>query len=253
MPYNILLVDDDKTFREEFAEALYDYKIYQAANGEEALKHLEHPNEIDVVLLDVKMPGLSGTQVLKKMKELNPNLGVIMLTGYGSKEVVIEALKGDADDYIEKPLDVEKTKSIIEKVLLDKGVKIDIRDADLQDKIQRVKQFAERNYDKKVSLEEAASIVCVSPKYLSRIFKEKTGLGFSKYKLEVKIEKAKEILEKTGYSIEQVSEKLGYENTASFIRIFKKLTGFTPHEYRTRKKAAFSQGRKPIPGKSRRI
>ena len=59
---------------------------------------LRKPNEIDLVLLDVMMPGLSGTEVLREMKKLSPNLAIIILTGYSSKDVAIEALKGHADD-----------------------------------------------------------------------------------------------------------------------------------------------------------
>ncbi len=102
MPYNVLLVDDDKMFREELREALEDYRVVEAANGKEALEILKKPNEIDIVMLDVMMPGLPGTEVLKEIKKISPSLSVVMLTGYSSKDVAIEALKGRADDYIEK-------------------------------------------------------------------------------------------------------------------------------------------------------
>ena len=236
MPYNVLIVDDDKDFRDEFKDYLEDYKVIEASNGKEALELLNNPNEIDLVILDVMMPGLRGTEVLKQMKQISPGLGIIILTGYSSKEVVIEALKGQADDYLEKPIDIPKTKESIEKILESKGEKIDINAGDTEGKIERVKHFAERNYHKKVCLRDAAAIVCLSPKYLSRIFKQKTGVGFSEYRLTVKIKKAKELLKKPGYNIDQLAYMMGYQNTESFIRIFKKFTGCTPAEYRQRSK-----------------
>ncbi|MFB0526823.1 MAG: response regulator [bacterium] len=232
MPYNILLVDDDKEFREEFRDYLEDYQVIEACNGEEALGLLKKPNVIDLVILDVMMPGLPGTEVLKEMRRIDPDLGIIILTGYSSEGVAIEALKGRADDYIQKPIDIDKAKEIIERLLETKRGEGDINTLGTKGKIEKVKRFVQRNYHKKVSLKDAAQAVYLSPKYLSRIFKQITGKSFNEYKLKIKIEKARELLTKTGYNVNQLAEKLGYENAESFIRLFKKLAGYTPTEYR---------------------
>lgn len=121
---------------------------------------------------------------------------------------------------------------IIERLLEKKEVEGDMDTGGVKGKIERVKRFAERNYHKKVSLRDAAAAVSLSPKYLSRLFKQTTGMGFMAYKLEIKIKKAKQLLRKTDYNIDQISYKMGYENPESFIRIFKKLAGYTPTEYR---------------------
>ena len=227
--------------------------MIEASSGEEALKLLRKPNEIDLVVLDVMMPGLRGTEVLREMKKIAPDLGIIILTGYSTKEVAIEALKGHADDYIEKPLDIDKTKEIIDGILEGKETGGDIDAGGLEGKVEVVKRFVQRNYHKKVSLKDAAATVYLSPKYLSRIFKETTGGEFSDYKLRVKIEKAGELLRETGYNIDQISQRIGYENTESFTRIFKKLTGSTPTEYRKEGKIAKARkgsgGRKSKEGK----
>jgi YesN/AraC family two-component response regulator len=232
MPYNILLVDDDTAFREEFAECFEDYCFIEAGNGEEALKILRKPNEIDLVILDVKMPGRRGTDVLREIKRIEPSLGVIILTGFSSKDVAVEALKGNADDYIEKPVDIKKAEKIIADMMLNKTPGQQRFSDDINGKIERVKSFLRRNYHKKVNLKDAAEIVCLSPKYLSRIFKEKTGESFSEYRLRIKIEKAKELLEITGQTVNEISYEMGYKNLESFIRIFKKLEGYTPTEFR---------------------
>jgi len=242
MPFNILLVDDDKDFRDEFRDYLEDYEVIEASNGEEALELLRKPNVIDVVILDVMMPGLRGTEVLKEMKRIDPDLGIIILTGYSSEDIAIEALKGHADDYMQKPVDIGKAKEIIERLLESKKGEADIDTLGIKGKIEKVKRFAERNYHKKVSLKDAAQSVYLSPKYLSRIFKQSTGKSFSDYKLKIKIEKAKELLIKTGYNINQVAEKLGYENVESFIRLFQRFARYTPTEYR--KKFAEKKKRK---------
>ncbi|MDD4954852.1 MAG: AraC family transcriptional regulator, partial [Candidatus Omnitrophica bacterium] len=110
----------------------------------------------------------------------------------------------------------------------------DISACTINDKMDKVKRFIERNCFKKISLDDAASTVFLSPKYLSRIFKQSTGMGFSDFRLHIKIDRAKELLEKTGYKVDQISDKLDYQNTESFIRQFKKLTGLTPTQYRVK-------------------
>jgi two-component system response regulator YesN len=252
MSYNLLLVDDDSDFREEFCECFDDFEITQAPDGETALQILKKPNAIDLVLLDVMMPGLRGTEVLAEMKKLKPDIKIVMLTGSSSKDVAIEALKNRADDFIEKPMDVDETREIIIKLLgeRDSGGAPDT--GNIESKIEKVKKFAERNFDKKVSLEDAAAHVGLSAKYLSRAFEEHAGRGFSDFKSAVKVKKAQEFL-KQGYNINQISDKLAYANAESFIRTFKKVTGFTPAEFRNKKlKKTKKQAKKKKPGKNKR-
>jgi len=231
IPNRILLVDDDSIFRSEFRECFEEYGIAEASNGEEALKILKKPHEIDLVILDVRMSGMSGIEVLEKIKKMFPDMRIFILTGYSSKDVAVEALRGKADDYIEKPLDIDKTKELIESVFETNSIKQGIP-GDIKTKIERVKDFLRRNCFKKVGLKDAANAVCLSPKYLSRIFKEYAKTGFNEYKLRLKIDAAKKFLEKSGYNVDQISDKLGYQNSESFIRQFKKLTKCTPTEFR---------------------
>lgn len=232
MPYNILLVDDDEDFRYEFRELFNDYKIIEASNGEKALEIIKKPNEIDLVILDVIMPGTRGTKILPEIKKLSPDLGIIILTGHSTKDIAIESLKGHADDYIEKPLNINKAKEIIETLLKSKGIINFDNGNSIDEKIERVKQFTEKNYHKKINLNDVSDLIFLSPKYFSRIFKEKTGMGYNDYKLNIKINKSKELLINTGLNIDEISYKMGYENSESFIRIFKKITNLTPTEFR---------------------
>ena len=232
MILNILLVDDNARFRKEFRDCLEGFGIIEASDGEQALNILKDPNEIDLVILDVMMPGMRGTEVLKRIKMLYPDLSIVIFTGYGSKEIAVEALKGHADDYIEKPIKIRNAREIIERILEVKRGDPDLEALGITGKIERVKHFIEKNYDKKISLKLAARIVCLSPKYLSKIFKKNTGMGFNEYKLEVKTKMGKELLNNTGYNVGYIAYKLGYKNTESFLRAFKKFYGCTPTRYR---------------------
>ena len=247
MPFNILLVDDDRDFREEFRECLDEYGVVEASSGQEALEILSKPNEIDLVILDVVMPGMRGTDVLRAMKRMHPDLAVVILTGYGTKSTVIEALKGRADDFIEKPFHPEKTKELIARLLRDKAIRGDAAAGGVDAKIKRVMYFVERNYDKNVSLRDAAVIASLSPKYLSRVFKQLAGIGFNEYKAKVKARKAAELLAGSDYNVDEISAKMGYANPESFARAFKNLTGLAPSLYRIREKRGVSGLRRRRP------
>ncbi|MGD9402992.1 MAG: helix-turn-helix domain-containing protein, partial [bacterium] len=159
-------------------------------------------------------------------------LGVVILTGQGTKRTVIDALKGRADDYIEKPVDIPKAVEIIEQLLSGRIQPVDSPPGGADEKVHKVMQFLDRNYDRRVSLNDAASLVALSPKYLSRLFKEKVGIGFNEYRLKARTEKAIQMLETTDFSIAEISYQMGYENPESFARLFAKVVGSTPTEYR---------------------
>ncbi len=228
---NVLLVDDDKLFREEFIECFEGLGILEASSGEEALAILSKPNDIDLVILDVNMSGIDGIETLKKINKMIPKPSIIILTGYSSTDVAIEALRGHADDYIEKPCDLDKTREIIKNILDKRRVDEKVITSRLEAKIEKVKYFLERNCSKRVRLEDAAALVFLSPKYLSRVFKQHTGMDFTDYRLLKKIDLAKEFLMKPSYNINQVADKLGYQNSESFTRQFKKFTKLTPTQF----------------------
>lgn len=232
MADKILIVDDDEDLRNELSSLLEDYGVLEASSGEAALKILKRANEISLVILDVMMPGINGLDVLREIKRENPALKTVILTGHSSKDVAIEALKNRADDYIEKPIVTDKIKEIADRFIDEKQGAGNGNPLNLEAKVEKIKRFVERNCYKKTTLEDAAKSIYLSPKYLSRIFKEQAGVGFSEYKLRIKMARAKELLTKTALNVNQISDKLGYENTESFIRLFNKFAKQTPTSYR---------------------
>ncbi|HEQ71861.1 MAG TPA: response regulator transcription factor [Spirochaetia bacterium] len=235
MPYTVLVVDDNYQFREEMKDLLYEYQVVTVPSAERAIDLLKEPHTVDVIVLDVRLPGRKGTDVVQEIKTIEPKIPVIILTGYGSKEVAIEALRGHADDFMEKSSDIISIKKLVGKVIDNKHAEQN----QCGNVIERVKYFIEKNYQKRMCLSHAARFVSLTPKYLSRLFKERTGQSFINYKTHLKMDKAKDLLEKTHYNVNQIADQLGYLNTESFVRIFKKMTGRSPGEYR---QAAMASG-----------
>lgn len=106
---NILIIDDEKAIRKTLSEILsYEgYKIEEASDGEEGLRKFRDKT-FDVVLCDIKMPKIDGIEFLDKVRELNPDVPVIMISGHGTIETAVEAVKKGAYDYIAKPPDLNR-------------------------------------------------------------------------------------------------------------------------------------------------
>src|SRR5260221_3327572 len=106
---NILIIDDEKAIRKTLSEILsYEgYKIDEAGDGEEGLKKVKE-KAYDVILLDIKMPKIDGIEFLEKTKETNPDIPIIMISGHGTIETAVEAVKKGAYDYISKPPDLNR-------------------------------------------------------------------------------------------------------------------------------------------------
>jgi two-component system response regulator PilR (NtrC family) len=114
----ILIVDDEKSMC-EFLEIMLKkdgYAVTSTTSGEKALELLDN-NLYNMVLTDVKMPGVNGFEVLRKTKDVSPDTAVIMITAYGSPEGAVTAIKEGAYDYITKPFRVEEVKLTIKKSL----------------------------------------------------------------------------------------------------------------------------------------
>ena len=109
MQNRILIVDDEKNTREGIARFLRskNFECELADNGNTALQILDD-NEIDIVLTDLRMPSMGGMELIKRIKEISEDIVVIVLTAYGSVETAVEALKRGADDFLTKPINLEK-------------------------------------------------------------------------------------------------------------------------------------------------
>jgi DNA-binding response OmpR family regulator len=121
----LLVVDDDDSLRVGLRDilGLMGYRVEEAASGDEALKLLESMS-CDLMILDVRMPGMSGVEVMRRARRLDPHLSIIVLTGYASLDSAIAAVKNDAVDYMLKPPDVEDLATTVSRALKERADEI---------------------------------------------------------------------------------------------------------------------------------
>ena len=140
MSGTICVVDDEPSILNTLSSILEDegYQVTLANNGAEALKIIQ--TELpDVVILDIWMPELDGLEVLTRVRELFPSMMVIMMSGHGSVETAVKATKLGAYDYLEKPLDLEKTTILVRNALNQR--KLEEENINLRIKVERHSQL----------------------------------------------------------------------------------------------------------------
>jgi DNA-binding NtrC family response regulator len=115
--FSVLVVDDEQSQLQSLKSFLTKrgFVVFTAENGEEGYK-IAGLNMIDIVLTDFNMPGWDGMQVLQKMKELNPEIDVVVMTAFGTIESAVRFMKNGAFDFLTKPIDLDELENILEKI-----------------------------------------------------------------------------------------------------------------------------------------
>lgn len=119
-PINILVVDDEQIMRDGSSRILSKdgWEVLTADNGQQGLEIIRNqPDQIDVILLDLMMPGMSGMEVLDHIRSIDPNLLVIVITGYATVESAVEAMKKGAYDFIPKPFTPDQLRIVVRRAL----------------------------------------------------------------------------------------------------------------------------------------
>lgn len=239
--YKLIIVDDEKNIREGLAECYpwdeLGFEVCQTLpDGKSALDYIER-NRVDAILSDIRMPKMTGLELAQYLAEKSPSISIVLLSGHAEFEYAQAALRYGVKEYILKPVNYDDVirvfQSIRETLDQQKGLrKVDEPAPGYYDQIiEQVTGYLHEHY-RDASLEDAAQIVSLSPNYLSKIFKRKTGTNFSEFLLEVKMEQAAHFLRDITMKTYEVAELVGYDNPKNFTRAFKQYCGKTPREFR---------------------
>ncbi|MBM7655528.1 two-component system response regulator YesN [Neobacillus cucumis] len=137
------------------------------------------------------------------------------------------------DSMLETVFDIESIKSYFFQVL--PSLTEVFREKNIygsENLIDNIKTYIIKNYNKEITLNKISTLFFINPSYCSYLFKEKTGENFNDYVNRIRIEKAKLLLKSSSDKVYKIAKTLGYDNTKYFFRVFKKVTGYTPEEYR---------------------
>ena len=140
MQFTILIIDDERNIREGLGAALEldGYNVKLAENGEQGLALMEK-GDIDLVITDLRMPGISGEQVIAKVKGESPGIPVIVLTGHGSIDSAVDAMRNGAYDFLTKPLNIDRLSLIVKRALA--GRELEIRHSTLKEELDARTSF----------------------------------------------------------------------------------------------------------------
>jgi two-component system response regulator YesN len=210
-------------------------------------------SDIDLAVIEYRLPDMSGIDVMKEIKDHAPSVLVIIGTAYGDEEVAVEAFRGGARDYLKKPFSMSELSTKIDFYLA-------LRRADQQQrkniipssnmpslqgpppsdvtmsqyqKIQKVVRYINDNYRTDIRLDVAAFEADMSPSHCSRIFRKVMGLSYQDYLNDRRITKAKNLLRTSDQNVAEIAVSIGFSDPTGFGRIFKKVTGQTPSFYRS--------------------
>lgn len=248
-PYFMLIVEDEPAIREGLLSTMKAWgtkqpDIWQFAAASSGVEGLEiaRSRPVDFLICNIRMPGMSGIEMLERLRRENCDTPAILLTGYAEFEYARKALTLGVVNYLLKPVDQLQLIAAVEEAL--EARKIGSRrrgDADppavRHETIRKALAYiAERLADPKFTLKELADHVHLNANYLSVLFKENTGMTFSDYLTRQRLNLAKRLLIGTDKKIYAVAEETGFSTAKYFIKVFREIEGVTPKEFRASRK-----------------
>lgn len=263
----ILVADDEpiermvviKKIRKQFGAEV---ELIEAENGREVIEQFRE-NPFQIAVLDVEMPGTNGLEAAAAIRTMSDECEIIILTAFDEFQYAKRAITVRALDYLLKPVSEEELFVCLEegiqrvslhqkqslhpiaeprKVVRDMAE--EVPDNDLiqeEDKDQPVKikmiskkilQYIEEHYQEDISLQELADYLNYSEAYFSTVFKQCFDENFTMFLSRYRVEKAKVMLEDVTINVKEISEQVGYNDSNYFTKVFKRITGVTPSEYR---------------------
>ncbi len=236
----ILIIDDEPKIRNGLSNLLTRREGWEVAgayeNAADALKYLA-VNQVDVMITDIKMPEISGLELIARIRERDKKTAIIILSGYSNFQFAQRAIELGVSRYLTKPTNPRELICVLEETEKKLGGKQEKEEDSGKIPnlfVQKAADYIKLNYSEKISIKEIADQLYLSPNYLSELFKKHTGKTFSEYLTEYRLEKACQLLDHAEYRVGDVSGMVGIHDGRYFSNMFKKKYGMTPTEYRNR-------------------
>lgn len=238
---SILIIDDNPEILESLSLILKsEYRVFTASNGSAALSAIER-NETSLVILDLQMPEMDGLELLRRIRQINENVAVLIMTGHSCHDWAKRCADLNVQGYFEKPYDIDALASRVRKLLATDDFKVlrtlwkdnyEEKLAALSHTVKKTLCYLQKNFQKEVNRDDLAALLRVCPDHLGRQFQKECGVHITEYVNMLRIDRSKECLRSSDDKINDIASSLGYPNTSYFCKLFKKYTGHTPQEFR---------------------
>ncbi|QMV43987.1 response regulator transcription factor [Cohnella cholangitidis] len=253
--YTVILVDDEKGIIEGLKVIMRRFLpecqvigcAYDAVEG----FRLAYELRPDIVITDIRMLQSTGLEMIEMLANEGIHTNVILLSGYSEFEYARKAMHLGVKYYLTKPVEEEELQSCVRKIIKDiefaRSQSRDLRSMSslktahfegttdtpkTRNLIAEIKQYVNDHYNQNISLAELSNHFFLNLHYLSQMFKEKTGQTYLEYLTSVRIEHSKEMLEHSQMKIYEIGQRVGYSDTTHFSKVFEKIVGCKPSEYR---------------------
>ena len=235
-----MVADDEEVIRRGVAKYIrlhtdrFD-KIYEAENGQEAIDLLLK-YQPDILLLDVQMPLKNGLDVMKEAERAGLHPIVVILSGYDEFKYAQQALRFGAKEYLLQP---ERAADILKCLNRPVDDSLGLEEPCVQEEengtnqlVKRAKEYIAEHYMENITLSDTAEILGITGGYLSTLFQKSLQCGFIDYLNRVRIERACCYLEQNYFKTYEIAYKVGFRDEKYFSKVFKKVMGMSPKEYR---------------------
>lgn len=261
--YKVLLADDEQIERMALAKRLHKHfgdslVIWQAADGNEAVR-LCFKERCQIVIMDISMPELNGVEAAEQIRRLDEDCEIIFLTAYDEFSYAKRAIAIHALDYLLKPCEEEELTAVMEEAVrrikkreqLEKlhmeqerpeETGTEMPEPDLKEEpeepdrlgqaAEKIRRYIRKNYMKDISMQDAARMMNYSDAYFCKLFKQCFDQNFTAYLACFRINEARRLLQDKNASVREVSMLVGYYDANYFAKVFKRITGMNPSEYR---------------------
>ena len=239
----VLLIDDDLGTLETFGFILRleGYEVSTAETGSAGLDLLELKPH-DVVLADLRLPDMTGIDMLRTLKTNELHVPCVIMTAFGSVASTVEAMRLGAHDFVEKPLTEVDVVRIV-ACAIERRPPCDIRDTVPIDwRVVATSRIIQLRFSEPdLRLHVIAKELAVSIEHLCRLLKKDTGSGFNDHLHKRRVEEAKHLLADTPMSVKEVAHRVGYSTTSRLGHHFKRLSGQQPTKFRQEIRAKRTQ------------
>lgn len=241
MVYQVVLIDDERIIVEGLRRVVKwaDYRCQVAGTAEDAESGAELIRSVkpDILFTDIRMPGQDGLTMLAGIRSEFPQMQVAVLTGYRDFSYAQEAIRLGVTRYLVKPSKMDEINEAL-SVMVDQ---LDKQNGEATEEanqgassfiVNQAVSYMEENYAQKLSLQTVAEYCYVSQWHLSKLLNRYLDKSFYDLLNSIRIRAAKELLSNPKLRIGEISEMVGYADTAHFARTFKKLENMSANEYR---------------------